>query len=423
MSKFTFLKSDRSNIQTVLITGVFLITISILDVFLNSFFKFNLMSFLPDKISLVVPLLFGMIGMQLIRIEYSGNKYLDILNKNINNSNFNAALTLLIIFLIFKAIPPSLSWMILDANISGETKDACTGTGACWTYIKVWFRRFMYGMYPNEQHWRINTAFLLVIGLGTFGLFATEKMKKFLALYYVVIYPILAFLIIYYLISGGYFGLEWIETGAWGGLSLTFIVSFFCLIFCFPLGMILALGRRSNLPAVRYISIGYIEFWRGVPLITVLFMSSVMFPMFLPEDFFMDKLVRVIIAITLFEGAYCAEVIRGGLQSLPRGQYDAAKSLGMGYWKMHIFVILPQALKLVIPGICNTFLALVKDTPLIFVVGLAELAGMLALAKTNPKWLGFAMEGYIFAAIIFWIICYAMSKYSYNLEEKYKTER
>ncbi len=423
MNKLTFLKSDRSNIQLVLIIGLFLITISIFDVFLNSFFKINLISFLPSKISFIFPLVIGMMGFHLIRIEYSGNRYIDILNKNINTSTFNAFLTLLILFLILKAIPPSLSWMILDANISGDSKDACTGSGACWTYIKVWFRRFMYGMYPNEQHWRINTAFLLVIGLGTFGLFATEKMKKFLALYYVVIYPILAFLIIYYLISGGYFGLEWIETGAWGGLSLTFIVSFFCLIFCFPLGMLLALGRRSSLPAVRYISIGYIEFWRGVPLITVLFMSSVMFPMFLPEDFFMDKLVRVIIAITLFEGAYCAEVIRGGLQSLPRGQYDAAKSLGMGYWKMHIFVILPQALKLVIPGICNTFLALVKDTPLIFVVGLAELAGMLALAKTNPKWLGFAMEGYIFASIIFWIICYAMSKYSYNLEEKYKTDR
>jgi len=423
MNKLTFLKSDRSNIQLVLTIGLFLITISIFDVFLNSFFKINLISFLPSKISFILPLVIGMMGFHLIRIEYSGNRYIDILNKNINTSTFNAFLTLLILFLILKAIPPSLSWMILDANISGDSKDACTGSGACWTYIKVWFRRFMYGMYPNEQHWRINTAFLLVIGLGTFGLFATEKMKKFLALYYVVIYPILAFLIIYYLISGGYFGLEWIETGAWGGLSLTFIVSFFCLIFCFPLGMLLALGRRSSLPAVRYISIGYIEFWRGVPLITVLFMSSVMFPMFLPEDFFMDKLVRVIIAITLFEGAYCAEVIRGGLQSLPRGQYDAAKSLGMGYWKMHIFVILPQALKLVIPGICNTFLALVKDTPLIFVVGLAELAGMLALAKTNPKWLGFAMEGYIFASIIFWIICYAMSKYSYNLEEKYKTER
>ena len=423
MSKFTFLKQDRSNIYSLIGIGIFLISISILDVMLNTFFKFNIISFLPNNISFFTPFILGMIGFNLIRIEYSGYKTIDVLNKNINTSNFNAALTLLIIFIIIKAIPPSLSWMILDANISGDTKDACTGSGACWTYIKVWFRRFMYGMYPNEQHWRINTAFLLVIGLGTFGLFATEKMKKFLALYYVLIYPILAFLIIYYLISGGYFGLEWIETGAWGGLSLTFIVSFFCLIFCFPLGMILALGRRSSLPAVRYVSIGYIEFWRGVPLITVLFMSSVMFPMFLPEDFFMDKLVRVIIAITLFEGAYCAEVIRGGLQSLPRGQYDAAKSLGMGYWKMHIFVILPQALKLVIPGIANTFLALVKDTPLIFVVGLLELVGMLNLAKTNPEWLGFAMEGYVFAAIIFWIICYAMSKYSYNLEQKYKTDR
>ena len=408
---------------TNLFLGFLLLLITLIDVFINSFFNLNLTGFLPGYISLFLPLVLGTYGLYLIRNDYTGLKYLDSLNKNVNTSNFNAVLTLLIIFLIIKAIPPSMSWMILDANISGDSRDACTGTGACWTYIKVWFKRFMYGMYPNELHWRINWAFILVIALGTIGLLATEKLKKYLALYYVIIYPIIAFLIIYYLISGGAFGLEWVETGAWGGLSLTFIVSFFCLIFCFPLGMILALGRRSKLPTIRYISIGYIEFWRGVPLITVLFMSSVMFPMFLPEDFFMDKLVRVIIAITLFEAAYCAEVIRGGLQALPRGQYDAAKSLGMGYWKMHIFVILPQALKLVIPGIANTFLALVKDTPLIFVVGLAELAGMLALAKTNPEWLGFAMEGYIFASIIFWIICYAMSKYSYNLEEKYKTER
>ena len=403
--------------------GSLLILISLVDVFLNSFFKLNLTSFFPGLISLFLPLILGTVGLYLIRIDYTGIKQLDILNKNVNTSNFNAVLTLLIIFLIIKALPPSMSWMILDANISGDSRDACTGTGACWTYIKVWFKRFMYGMYPNELHWRVNAAFILVIALGMLGLFAKEKLKKYLALYYVIIYPIIAFLIIYYLISGGAFGLEWVETGAWGGLSLTFIVSFFCLIFCFTLGMVLALGRRSSLPIVKYISIGYIEFWRGVPLITVLFMSSVMFPMFLPEDFFMDKLVRVIIAITLFEAAYCAEVIRGGLQALQRGQYDAAKSLGMGYWKMHIFVILPQALKLVIPGIANTFLALVKDTPLIFVVGLAELAGMLALAKTNPEWLGFAMEGYVFASIIFWIICYAMSKYSYNLEIKYKTER
>ena len=278
-------------------------------------------------------------------------------------------------------------------------------------------------MYPNDLHWRINLAFILVIALGFFGFFLRDNLKKYLALYYVIIYPIIAFLVIYYLISGGAFGLVWVETGAWGGLSLTFIVSFFCLIFCFPLGMVLALGRRSSLPMIRYISIGYIEFWRGVPLITVLFMSSVMFPMFLPEDFFMDKLVRVIIAITLFEGAYCAEVIRGGLQALPRGQYDAGKSLGMSYWKLHLLVILPQALKLIIPGIANTFLALVKDTPLILVVGLLELVGMIDMAKTNPKWLGFAAEGYVFAGLVFWIICYAMSRYSISLEKKYKTDR
>ena len=423
MNALNFLKPNRDNIKSYTLIGSILILVSLLDVILSSFYKINAVSFLPGSLSSFFPLILGLIGLTMIRIDYSGNKNLDLLNKNINTNTFNAVLTLLILFVIIKVTPEALSWMILDANISGDSKDACTGTGACWTYIKVWFRRFMYGMYPNEFHWRINIAFILVIALGFAGYFFKENLKKYLALYYVIIYPIIAYMVIYYLISGGSFGLQWVETGAWGGLSLTFIVSFFCLIFCFPLGMIFALGRRSNLPAIKYISIGYIEFWRGVPLITVLFMSSVMFPMFLPEDFFMDKLVRVIIAITLFEAAYCAEVIRGGLQSLPRGQYDAAKSLGMGYWKMHIFVILPQALKLVIPGIANTFLALVKDTPLIFVVGLAEIAGMLAMAKTNPKWLGFAMEGYVFAAIIFWIICYAMSKYSYNLEAKYKTER
>ena len=423
MNKLNFLKPDKTNLKTYLYSGSFLFFLAILDVFLGSFFKLNITSFLPDFISFIMPLILGVIGLHLIRIEFSGIHKLDLLNKKINTNNFNAFLTLLIIFILIKSTPPIMSWFIIDANISGDTKEACTGSGACWTYIKIWLRRFVYGMYPNDLQWRINIAFILLIALAFVGYFATEKLKKFLTLYYVVIYPVIAFILIYYLISGGSFGLMWVETGAWGGLSLTFIVSFFCLIFCFPLGMFLALGRRSELPTLRYISIGFIEFWRGVPLITVLFMSSVMFPMFLPEDFFMDKLVRVIIAISLFEAAYVAEVIRGGLQALPRGQYDAAKSLGMGYWKMHILVILPQALKLVIPGIANTFLALVKDTPLIFVVGLLEIVGMLNLAKTNPKWLGFAMEGYVFAAIIFWIICYAMSKYSYNLEAKYKTER
>jgi general L-amino acid transport system permease protein len=480
MNKLNFLSPDKNNLYTYLYSGIFLISFSIVDVFVNSFFKLNLVFFLPKILSFFLPLILGLIGLHFIRIEYSGLKFLDSLNKNINTNNFNAFLSLLIVFVVIKSLPPLLSWFIIDANIAGDSKDACTGTGACWTYIKIWFNRFMYGMYPNAEQWRINLSFISLAFLGGVGFFATEKFKKYLTLYYVVIYPIIAFLFIFFFISGGpvffdfsygiiaavisvivgffipnkfkmyYFiivpitiyillkyvffyeelielgkleALEWVETGAWGGLSLTFIVSFFCLIFCFPIGLFLSLGRRSDFPIIKYFSIGMIEFWRGVPLITVLFMSSVMFPMFLPEDMFIDKLVRVIIAISLFEAAYVAEVIRGGLQALPRGQYDAAKSLGMGYWKMHILVILPQALKLVIPGIANTFLALVKDTPLIFVVGLLEIVGMLNLAKTNPDWLGFAMEGYVFASVLFFIICYAMSKYSYNLEQKYKTER
>jgi general L-amino acid transport system permease protein len=423
MKKINFLKPDNRNLTLFLTLGLLFFILSIIDFSLNNFLNKNITFFLPRYINFFTPLIFGVIGLHFVRIEFSGIKKLDILNKNINTNNFNAALSLFIIFLLIFCIPPLLNWFIFDANISGNTKEACTGSGACWVYIKVWFNRFMYGMYPNTEQWRINLSFAIVLSFAGIGFFMPLKYKKYLTLYYTIFLPIISFFLIYYLISGGSFGLEWVETGAWGGLSLTFIVSFFCLIFCFPIGMMLALGRRSNLPTIKYSSLGFIEFWRGVPLITVLFMSAVMFPMFLPDGTYMDKLIRVIIAITLFEAAYVAEVIRGGLQALPRGQYDAAKSLGMGYWKLHLLVILPQALKLVIPGIANTFLALVKDTPLIFVVGLLELAGMLGLAKTNPEWLGFSMEGYVFAAIIFWIICYTMSRYSQNLELKYKTDR
>ena len=423
MINFNYLNPSKNNLRLNLIIGLSLVFLSLFDVFLYSFFDINITSFLPYFVSFSLPLILGMFGLSIIRISYSGIKKLDSLNKNINTNNFNAALTLLIIFTIIKILPPVMSWMILDANISGDTKDACTGSGACWTYIKIWFKRFMYGMYPNEHIWRVNLAFIFLVVLAFVGFITPQKYKKYLTLYYIIIYPIIAYILIYYLISGGSLGLEWVETGAWGGLSLTFIVSFFSLIFCFPLGMALALGRRTNLPIIKYVSVGFIEFWRGVPLITVLFMSAVMFPMFLPDGTFIDKLIRVLIAITLFEAAYMAEVVRGGLQALPKGQYEAAKSLGMGYWRMNALIILPQALKLVIPGIANTLLALVKDTPLIFVVGLMELAGMIGLAKTNPKWLGMAMEGYVFAGLVFWIICYAMSRYSQNLEKKLSTER
>ena len=412
-------KPNRDNLNTSLSIGLPIIALAFIDFFGNTFLNINLTGFLPNSLSYFFPLIVGAVGLYFIRIEYSGIRILDNFNKNVNSTTFNAVLTLLIIFIFFKYTPPLLNWLIFDADFVGSAKEDCTSGGACWVFVKVWFKRFMYGMYPNPEQWRINTAFFILFVLIGAAFFVPPKYKKYIILFMLFIYPIIGIK----LISGGIFGLKWIETGAWGGLSLTLIVSAFALILCFPIGMFLALGRRSELPVIKYSSIGFIEIWRGVPLITVLFMSAVMFPMFLPDGTYMDKLMRVVIAITLFEAAYMAEVIRGGLQALPRGQYDAAKSLGMGYWRLHLLVILPQALKLVIPGIANTFLALVKDTPLIFVVGLLELAGMIGLAKTNPKWLGMAIEGYVFAGLVFWVICYAMSRYSQRLEKKLSTER
>ena len=413
------LKPTKDKINTFLPLGSIFVIFAFLDVLTNTFLNYNITGFLPQTLNYFFPLLLGYIGLYLIRIEFSGNRFLDKLNKNINSSNFNAFLTLLILFIIIKAISPLMNWLILEANFAGSSKGDCTGNGACWVFIKVWFNRLMYGLYPDVEQWRVNSAFLLLFALVGIAFFVPQKIKKYFIIFLLFVYPFIGIK----LLSGGSFGLVYVETAAWGGLSLTFIISAFAILFCFPIGVFLALGRRSSLPAIRYISIGFIELWRGVPLITVLFMAAVMFPMFLPDGTFIDKLIRVLIAITLFEAAYMAEVVRGGLQALPKGQYEAAKSLGMGYWRMNVLIILPQALKLVIPGIANTLLALVKDTPLIFVVGLMELAGMIGLAKTNPKWLGMAMEGYVFAGLVFWIICYAMSRYSQNLEKKLSTER
>jgi general L-amino acid transport system permease protein len=420
IKKLNFLGTPtRDKLNLFVSAGTLLFVLGIIDVILNSFFETNITSFLPRWINYFTPLVFSFVGLHCIRIEFSGIGQLDRLNKNINSNWFNAILTSLIIFVLIKNIPPLLNWLFFDADFIGTSKEECSREGACWIFIKVWFDRLIYGLYPNSEIWRINLSFLMLIGLVISAFFVAPKIKKYIIIFLLFIFPFIAM----NLISGGNFGLEWVETPAWGGLSLTFIISIFALLFCFPVGMFLALGRRSSAPIVRYSSIGFIEFWRGVPLITVLFMASVMFPMFLPDGVYMDKLVRVIIAITLFEAAYMAEVIRGGLQALPRGQYDAGKSLGMGYWRMHLLVILPQALKLVIPGVANTFLALVKDTPLILVVGLLELVGMIDMAKTNPEWLGFATEGYVFAGVVFWIICYSMSRYSQYLERKYKTDR
>jgi len=412
------IKPKTINQNTLIIFGSILVALSFLDVVLLSVFNINLTGS-SSGISFFVPLFIGFIGLYYIRFEHTNYKFINTINKNLNSDWFNSILTLLSVFILLKFIPIILNWFIFDANFVGTTKEECTGDGACWIFINVWLKRFTYGLYPDSETWRINLAFILLIFTIAVAYFSKPKIRTYIILFLLFVFPFIAL----NLISGDVAGLTYVETDVWGGLALTLIVSIFAIIFCFPLGVFLAMGRRSELPVIRYFSVGFIELWRGVPLITVLFMAANMFPLFLPEDIFLDKLIRCIIGIILFEAAYMAEVVRGGLQSLPKGQYEAAKSIGMGYWRIHLLVILPQALKIVIPGIANTFIALFKDTPLIFIVGLLELLGMIDLAKTNPKWLGFAAEGYVFAALVYFIFCYSMSRYSQRLEKRLSTER
>lgn len=257
-------------------------------------------------------------------------------------------------------------------------------------------------------------AAFLAFGLVTLN---RASLKAWIVFLLVFVYPFIAF----FLWVGNGFGLEYLETSRWGGLFLTLVVAGTGIAASLPIGILFALGRRSEMPAVRAVSIAFIELWRGVPLITVLFMSSVMLPLFLPEGVNFDKLLRALIGVGLFSSAYMAEVVRGGLQAIPKGQYEAASSMGLGYWQMMRLIILPQALKLVIPGIVNTFIGLFKDTTLVLIIGLFDLLGSVQAATTDPKWVAMFIEGYIFTAFVFWIFCFSMSRYSMHIERKLHT--
>jgi general L-amino acid transport system permease protein len=340
------------------------------------------------------------------------------LKNNLFSNWYYSLISLFIFYLLLITLPPFLDWALIKATFIGNSKTDCQPGGACWVFIKVWFEKLIYGFYPEKEIWRVNLAFLILISTVTLAFFVKSKFKIYILFFLIFIFPLIGFT----LINGG-FGLERVETRVWGGLTLTFILTFFGIIVAFPLGVLLALGRRSELPIFRFFSILFIEFWRGIPLLTVIFAAAIMFPIFLPANSNVDKLLRVAIGISIFEATYVAEVVRGGLQSLPKGQYEAAKSLGMGYWKMNFLIILPQAIKTVIPGITNTFIALFKDTPLIILVGLLEILGMINLAKSNSYWLGLATEGYVFVAIIFFVFSFSLSKYTQGLEKKYNTEK
>lgn len=342
---------------------------------------------------------------------------------NLFSTPMSAALTFISFWFLWEIGSALFFWTIWDANFIGDDRSACLqdNSGACWPFVQAKFGQFIYGRYPELERWRVD----LVFAMGALGLtpmlIPSAPFKKPNAAFLLLVYPVVSF----FLLTGGRFGLVSVETSLWGGLLVTLVVAVTGIAASLPLGVMLALGRRSQLPVIRWLSTGFIEVVRGVPLITVLFMASVMLPLFLPEGMNFDKLVRCLIGVALFASAYMAEVVRGGLQAIPRGQYEAAHAIGMGYWQSLRLIILPQALKLVIPGIVNTFIGLFKDTTLVLIVGIFDLLGIVQLNFTDSSWATpqTRITGYLFAGAIFWVFCFAMSRYSIFMENRLATDR
>ena len=336
------------------------------------------------------------------------------LRDNLFSTPLNVALTTLGIAILFWVIPPFVKWAYVDANFVGTTREDCVSGGACWVFIRMKIDMFMYGFYPSVERWRINTVYGLFFVLVALFRYLKNPVVKIVAAH---VYFIVGFFLVY----GGLFGLEVVPTDKWGGLMLTIMVAAVGIVAAFPLGVILALGRASHLPIIRSISVTYIEFIRGVPLITILFMSSIILPLFFPEGINFDKLLRALIGIAMFEAAYIAENIRGGLQSIPKGQYEAADAIGLSYWQKMGLVILPQALKVAIPNLVGVSIALFQDTTLVMIIGLFDLLAMVRLSAADSYWLGYETEGYVFITFIFWFFCYSMSNFSQKLEKRFNT--
>ena len=334
------------------------------------------------------------------------------LRANLFNSIPNTILTLAALYLLAAIIPPVVRWAVVDAVWHGESGRACRAGGACWAFIAEKGRFILFGRYPYAEHWR--PLFTIVIFVAMILASCDRRLwGRRLAILWLV-----GLITVGVLMWGGVLGMTYVETSLWNGLPLTLILATLGTVFAFPLAILLALGRRSRLPAVRGICVGYIELVRGVPLITVLFMASVMLPLFLPTGMTIDKLLRAQLAIILFAAAYLAEIVRGGLQAIPRGQYEAADSLGLGYWRRTRLIVLPQALAMVIPPLVNSFIGGFKNTSLVIIIGLFDLLGAANAALTDANWQGFYIEAYVFTAAIYWSFCFFMSRYSQMLERE-----
>jgi general L-amino acid transport system permease protein len=336
---------------------------------------------------------------------------------NLFNSVFNSIITLLVLFLLFNTVPPLIKWAFIDSQWFSSS-DACRGgDGACWAVVSNNIRFILFGFFPHDQQWRPLTAMVMLVGLLFYSRNRNHWKKSLLYAW------ISGLFVMGLLMKGGLLGLSAVDSTRWGGLPLTLMLSVFGLTAAYPLGVLLALGRQSRMPAIKILSVIYIEMIRGVPLISLLFMSSVVFPLFLPEGITINKILRAQVAIILFTAAYIAEVVRGGLQAISRGQYEAADSLGLNYVQTMRLIILPQALKIVIPPTVSILISAFKDTSLVVIIALYDVLKTTQSVLMSPKWMGFSAEAYIFLAIVYFLCCFFMSNYSRKLEEELKVQK
>ncbi len=345
------------------------------------------------------------------------------LRENLFSSPFNIALTILLALLFAWIVPDLIRFLLIDAVWTGADRDACLESvqhrdiGACWPFVWERLPYFIYGSYPIPERWRVDVFFaLLAIGIG-WMLWLNAPRRELGAVYFFVIMPISSFIL---LTGWSAIGLQPVDTVLWGGVLVTIVVASVGIVFSLPIGILLALGRRSRMPAVRTLSVIFIEFVRGVPLVTVLFMAGVMLPLFVPESLSPDKLVRALVGIAIFASAYMAEVVRAGLQAVPKGQYEGAMAVGLRYWQMMRLIVLPQALKVTIPNIVNTYIGLFKDTTLVFIVGIFDLLRTIEVARIDPKWATpvTSTTGYAVAAMFYLVFCYGMSRYAHAMEAR-----
>ncbi|MBY5903246.1 amino acid ABC transporter permease [Rhizobium leguminosarum] len=351
------------------------------------------------------------------------------IRRNLLATPKDVILTILALALIAWAVPHLVNWLFIQAVWSGPDRTFCATTiqggiqpdgwsGACWAFVSAKYDQFIFGRYPLDERWRPAIVGILFILLLVPMLIPSAPRKGLNAILLFAVLPVLAF----WLLHGG-FGLEVVDTPLWGGLMVTLVLSFVGIAVSLPCGILLALGRRSKMPVIRMLCVTFIEVIRGVPLITVLFMASVMLPLFLPTGWNVDKLLRALIGVSIFTSAYMAEVIRGGLQAIPKGQFEGADSLGLGYWQKTRLIIMPQAIKLVIPSIVNTFIGTFKDTSLVTIIGMFDLLGIVKLNFSDANWASAVtpITGLIFAGFIFWLFCFGMSRYSGFMERHLDT--